>query len=86
MKVLTKARFIRSTLKALESKASDFKDAGTTNGNAINKVVKDVENAAYDSGLFETGEISAHTTDRFGNPYKLQDMLNWRAIFLNYLK
>lgn len=83
---MKKARFIRDALKKLEKKAKEMKAEGKINGNALNKVIKDMEAESYESGFFDTGEISKHTKCKDGSPYKIQNSPNWREIFINYTK
>lgn len=83
---MKKARFIRNALKELEMKAKEMKAKGKINGNALNKVIKDIEAKSYESGFFDTGEISKHTKCKDGSSYKIQNSPNWREIFTNYIK
>lgn len=85
---MTKAKFILTNLKHLKATAIQFRAefGDKVNGNRINAVVRKVEKEAYDSGLFDTGEVSKHTRDHHGNPYRLQNGINWRGIFTEYLK
>lgn len=83
---MKKARFIRNSLKELEMKAKEMKSNGMVNGNALNKVVKDMECKSYESGLFDTGEIVENAMWKDGSPLKKQNSPNWREIFINYTK
>lgn len=82
---MTKARFIRDMLKHLQKTAHEMKSSGNTHGNKVNKVIKDAEKKSYESGFFHTGEVSKNTVNPDGTPYIIQDSMNWRQIFMNYL-
>lgn len=83
---MKKARFIRNSLKELEMKAREMKANNTVNGNALNKIVKDMERKSYESGLFDTGEVVHDAMWKDGSPLKKQNSPNWREIFINYIK
>jgi NADPH-dependent curcumin reductase CurA len=85
---MKKAKFMMNALKHLENEATRLVDVygSNVNGNAFNKVWRDMDKKARENGSWATAEISKNYNNKDGSPtYVQKDMPNWQNILKNYI-
>lgn len=85
---MTKARFLRDTLKVLEAEAVKLveKYGAKVNGNAFNKVWMKVDSEARAKGYWATDKLASFKNKDGSQAYVQEGMPNWQNILKTYIE